>query len=63
MTTTAQNIKISPNFPARKSPGTLENRANFPILRNEQIQNVYKKSKFYSSDILQKADVNQMKPT
>ena len=71
MTTTAQNTKISPNFPARKYPGYVpspqtlgriahkiyidgapppplpphrETRPTFPILRNEQIQNVYKKS-------------------
>ena len=47
-----------------------ETRPYFPILRNEQIQNVYKKSQkiqniyhFFSSDVLQKGDVNQMKPT
>ena len=96
MTTTAQNTKISPNFPSRKSPGThtisADPRANRPknlqrrctkkrphqhqqknvlTLRNEQIQNVYKNQKIqsiyklfiFSSDILQKVDVNQMKPT
>ena len=74
MTTTAQNTKISPNFPPREPPrkctgsadpwtNCIKNlqrrltktkqkskkhrktRRNFPILRNEQIQNEYKKSK------------------
>ena len=45
-----------------------ETRQNFLILRNEQIQNVYKQSQkiqniYNFSDILQKGDVNQMKPT
>ena len=76
MTTTAQNTKISHNFPARKSPGECtvsadpfgkspkksagtahksktkqkkhwETRRNFPILHNEQIQNVCKNSNFF----------------
>ena len=96
MTTPAQNTKISPNFPVRKSPGihtvsadpwanrpkNLQRRRtkktkhqqqqkNVLILRNEQIQNVYKNQKIqniykffiFSSDILQEVDVNQMKPT
>ena len=83
MTTNAQNTKISPNFPARKSLGKCtvsadpwasppenlqrrrtktkkrktnkkkqtkkhwETRRNLPILRNEQIQNVYKNQNFF----------------
>ena len=44
-----------------------ETRQYVPILRNEQIQNAYKKLKntkyIFSSDILKKVNVNQIKPT
>ena len=57
-------------FLTDKSPHH-EPRWNFPILRNKQIQNVYKNQKIrniykffiFSSDILQKGDLNQMKRT
>ena len=98
MTTTAQNTKISPNFPARKSlgkctvsadpwaspPENLQRRRTKTKKRKTNKKNkqkttgkpgetspfcamnkyrMYIKIKIFSSDIFQKVDVNQRRPT
>ena len=98
MTTTAQNTKISPNFPARKYPGYVPSPQTLgriahkiyidgapppppppPTGKPDQpspfcAMNKYKMFtknpkrykihiNFFSSNILQKGDLNQMKPT
>ena len=85
MTTTAKNTKISPNSPAKKSPGNAPSPQTLgritqkicrngpnpppppndppPVKKIPLLENQAKLSNSLSSDILQKGDVNHMKPT